>query len=309
MRIETTTTGAAGPYAVETIGLVKRYGATTALGGIDLRVPEQAVYVLVGPNGAGKSTLLRTLLNVVRADAGAVRVTGLEPSARGDEVRARVGYVPEDHAAGPSWLRVGRLLEHYARYFPAWDASYAARLVDALAIRRERKLGGLSKGERRRVQLVLALAHRPPLLLLDEPGDGLDHVARERALELLANHLADSPTTVLVSTHRIYEVERLVDHVGVLEAGRLLMQTTRDELQRRIRRYRADVPESWTAPTLDGAEVLRRGGLGRSIEWTIIGEEAAVAAAFTRSGATVREVATVSLDDAATALLMGRSAA
>jgi hypothetical protein len=95
----------------------------------------------------------------------------------------------------------------------------------------------------------------------------------------------------------------------VLDGGRLLMQTTRDDLQRRIRRYRADVPESWSPPPLDGAEVLRRGGLGRSIDWTIIGDEAAVGGALARSGATLREAATLSLDDAATALLIGRSAA
>ena len=296
-----------GPFAVETTGLVKRYGAATALAGVDLRVSDQAVYVLVGANGAGKSTLLRSILNVVRPDGGSVVVHGIDAGRRGADARSLIGYVPEGHDAGPGWMKVGRLFAYHARYFPAWDAAYADRLVAALSIRRDRKLGSLSKGERRRVQLVLALAHRPPLLLLDEPTDGLDHVARERVLELLTEHLADSPTTMLVSTHRIYEVERLVDHVGVLDRGTLIEQSTREDLQRRLRRYRADVPDAWTAPADGRFDVLRRGGLGRSIEWTVRGAEVDVVAALTQSGAVVRDVAMLPLDDAATALLIGRS--
>jgi len=290
--------------AVETAGLVKRYGSTTALNGVDLRVPEQAVYVLVGPNGAGKSTLLRSLMNVVRTDGGTIVVSGLDARAQGPEVRARIGYVPETHELSHPWMRVGRLFEHFARYYRTWDDAYATHIARVLSIRLDAKCGAMSKGERRRVQLVLALAHRPALLLLDEPGDGLDHVGRERVLELLSGHISDSPTTVLVSTHRIYEVERLVDHVGVLSSGVLVEQTTRDELQRRVRRYRADVPEGWAPPT--GLDVLRRGGLGRSIDWTVVGDERAIAVALTQSGAIVREVASLSLDDAATALLIGR---
>ena len=296
-----------GPFAVETAGLAKRYGATRALENVRLLVPEQAVYVLVGPNGAGKSTLLRSLLNLVRPGAGSIRVHGVDTRTRAAEARALVGYVPEGHDLGHSWLRVHRLFEHRARYYSSWDAEYAKRLMRALAIRPEAKCGALSKGERRRVQLALALAQRPALLLLDEPGDGLDHVARERVLELLTEHLVDHPTTVLVSTHRIYEIERLVDHVGVLDGGTLLGQMTRDALDRRMRRYRADVPDGWSWPDDAAPRVLRRGGLGRSIDWTVWGAESEVVALLRASGATVREVASVTLDDAATALLLGRA--
>ena len=302
----TQTTTTASPWALETTGLVKRYGGATALDGVDLCVPEQAVYVLVGPNGAGKSTLLRTLMNVARPDAGSVRVQGLDARANGAAVRASIGYVPETQELPHPGLRVGRLLQEHAVYYPAWDAAYASRIASALGVRLDAKAGALSKGERRRVQILLALAHRPPVLLFDEPGDGLDHVGRERVLELLTEHLADSPATLLVSTHRIYEIERLVDHVGVLAGGVLLEQTTRDSLSQRLRRYRADVPVSWQSP--ESLDVLRRGAMGRSIDWTIRGDERAITAALTASGATVREVASLSLDDAATALLMAGDA-
>ncbi len=297
-----------GPFAVATEGVVKRYKAVTALGGIDLRVPDGAVYVLVGANGAGKSTLMRILMHLIRADAGTVHVLGIDVRRTGAEARAQIGYVPESHDLGHPWLTVGRLLGYHAAFYPAWDHAYAARLVKAFEIEPDRKCGALSKGQGRRVQLVLALAHRPPVLLLDEPGDGLDHVARDRTLSLLTEHLADSPTTVVISTHRIYEFEQLVDHVGVIDAGALIRQATRGQFQRMLRRYRADIPTGWTAPSLVGDTVLRRAALGRQIEWTVWGEERQVIEQLMGSGAVLREVGSLSLDDAAVALLSRKEA-
>ena len=196
-----------GAFAVATRGLRKQFGKEVALRGIDLQVPEGAVYVLVGPNGAGKSTTLKILLDLVRADAGAAEVFGLDPRARGPDVRAQIGYVPERHDWGYGWMRVGRLLEHHAAFYPRWDPQYAAHLARAFELRMDRKFGKLSKGQGRRVQLAMALAHRPPLLLLDEPTDGLDPVMRDETLGLLAEHLAETPTTVLISTHLVHEIE------------------------------------------------------------------------------------------------------
>ncbi|MCY4571909.1 MAG: ABC transporter ATP-binding protein [Gemmatimonadetes bacterium] len=297
-----------GPFAVTTRGLAKRFGSVRALDGLDLQVPEGAVYVLVGPNGAGKSTLIRTLMGLVSYQGGAVDVLGRDPADRGAEVRAGVGYVPEDHRLGYAWMTVGRLLEHQAVYYPSWDAEYARRLRERYEIDPGRKCHTLSKGQSRRVQLVVALAHRPPLLLLDEPTDGLDHVVRDETLSILSEHLADSPTTVVISTHRVYEVEPLVDHVGVLSEGRLLGQLPRDELQGRLLRYWADVPEAWREPGELAGRVVRRSGAGRAIEWTVWGDRDAVARGLSRAGAAVREVAPLSVDEAAVALLSGREA-
>ncbi len=296
-----------GPFAVRTEALVKRFGPVAALDGVAVRVPEHAVYVLVGPNGAGKSTLLRTLIDVVCRDAGDVDVLGLDPAVRGAEIRARVGYVSESHTLGYSWMTVGRLMRQHAVYYSSWDAPYAARLAKAYEVDATKKCGSLSKGQSRRVQLLLALAHRPPLLLLDEPTDGLDHVIRDETLALLSEHLADSPTTVLISTHRVHEVERLVDHVGVLRGGRLVGQLPREALLRQLRRYWVDVPDGWSAtPALSG-RVVRRVDGGRDIELTVWGEEERVIQEFAQAGASVRDVASLSIDDAATALLSRRT--
>ena len=297
-----------GPHAVTARGVVKRFGPIAALDGPDLQVPEGSVYVLVGPNGAGKSTLLRILMGLLSRDEGTLAVFGADPSEDGASIRAAIGYVPEGQDLGYPWMTVGRLLEHHRAYFGTWDAAYARRLIEAFDVDLGRPCRALSKGERRRVQLILAMAHRPPLLLLDEPTDGLDHVVRDTALALLSEHLSDRPTTVLMSTHRVYEVERLIDTVGVLSKGRLLGQFTRATMDEHLLRYWTDVPPDWDEAQPVDAEVIRRTRGRREVEWVAWGPRDQVAAAIARTGAEIRDVTPVSIDDAATALLSHREA-
>ena len=292
-----------GDYAVATHGLSKRYGRESALDQVDLRVPEGAVYVLVGVNGAGKSTLFKVMMNLERPDAGTAEVFGLDTGRDGPYVRAQVGYVPERQDAPYRSMTCAGLLRHAAVFYPAWDHTYADQLVRALGVRPERKLGGQSKGETRRLQLVLALAHRPALLLLDEPTEGLDPVVRRRALALLAEHLADTPTTVLISTHHIHELDSLADHVGVLRQGRLVAQMPRDELQRTVRSYQVEVPDGWEAPRELQPTGLRRSSAGRDVRCTLVGEEREVTRRLAAAGARVRQVSTLALEDAALAFL------
>ena len=297
-----------GGNAVATHRLTKKYGQEIALDGIDLRVPEGSVYVLLGGNGAGKSTALKLLLNLERPDAGTSTVLGLDTASSGPRVRAQIGYVPERHEVGYPWMTGDRLLRHVAAYYPTWDHAYAAELTKVLELRLDRKVSTLSKGDTRRLQLALALAHRPPLLLLDEPTDGLDPVVRKRVLGLLTEHLADSPTTMLVTTHHIHEMDSLAEHVGVLRGGRLAAQLRRDELQQTVRRYRIELPENWEVPGDLAVAGSRRHRGAREVQWTVVGDEREIRERLTISGASVRDVSTLPLEEAALALIPDEAA-
>lgn len=290
------------PPAVQVIGLTLRFGKRLALDGVDLTVPQGAVYLLAGANGAGKTTLLGTLLNARRNYEGQVRVFDLDPQTDGPICRANIGHVPEGTEFGYRWMRIGELLAHHAEYHPTWDPQYADRLVKLLEIQLDYRLGQLSKGQARRVQLMLALAHRPPMLLLDEPTDGLDPVVRDEVLGLVSEHLADTGCTVLVSTHLVSELDRLADHVGVIKEGRLVAQLSRDALAERLRVYVADGPEGWDGPD-DQTGVLKQSRLGRQIQWTVWGTEAEVRNRIEHSGGLVREVTALTLTDAVVTLM------
>ncbi|QIL01777.1 ABC transporter ATP-binding protein [Sphingomonas sinipercae] len=293
-----------GLNAVETHGLSRRYGSEQALRDVDLTVPAGSAYLLSGTNGAGKSTLLRILLNLDRPNVGSASVLGLDSQRDGPLVRASTGYMSEEIEPGYRWMRIRQLLDHRASYFSTWDHDYAARLVKTLGVRTDRIVGDLSKGQARRVQLIAALAHRPQLLLLDEPTDGFDPIIRDTVLELLAAHFADTGCTLLISTHLAGEVDRLVDHVGVLHSGRLIAQGQRDEVAGSIRRYEVDVPQSWSPSEDLEALVLRWDrGLGRSRMFTTRAPEAAVEAALSRAGAGVRGVTGLTLADSILILL------
>jgi ABC-2 type transport system ATP-binding protein len=289
--------------AVTTHRLSMRYGRQTALTDVDLRVPDGAVYVLIGENGAGKSTAMKVLLNLERPDSGRAEVFGLDTAADGPRVRAQIGYIPERPEPSHGWMTCGRLIQHVAVHYPAWDRAYAEHLIRSFGVRLERKVGTLSKGELRRLQFVLALAHRPPLLLFDEPTDGLDPVARKRTLAQLADHLADTQTTILIATHHVQEVEGLVDHIGVLREGRLVAQMSRDELRTTVLRYRVEVPERWQPPAELRVASLRRSHAGREAQWTLVGERDDVTARLQAAGAAVRDVTPLTLEDAALAFL------
>jgi len=289
--------------AVATHGLHKYYRRNRALERLDLTVPAGAVYLLVGPNGSGKTTTMKILLDLARADEGSTTVFGLSPISDGPLVRAQIGYVPEGRIPGYEWMRIDHLLTHHAVYYPSWDEEYARSLIAALEIDLKKKFQKLSKGEARRVQLVMALAHRPPLLLLDEPMDGLDPVVRDRVIEILATHLAETPTTVLASTHHIQELEKLADHLGVIREGILLAQSDTTTLHTRLKRYRIEASSDWTAPESLAAAIVRRNGSGPELALDIWGEEAAVTADLAGSGSTVRQVAALNLEETAISLL------
>src|SRR5438034_5237782 len=147
--------------------LTRRFGATTALDSVSLELPRGAVYGLVGANGAGKTTLIKHMLGLLRAESGSVRVFGLDPVAEPVAVLSRIGYLSEENDL-PGWMRVDELLRYSRAFYPKWDDAYAEELRQTFALDPAAKIKDLSRGQRARAGLLIALAHRPELLVLDE---------------------------------------------------------------------------------------------------------------------------------------------
>ena len=212
-------------------GLTRRFGNAIALDGVSLELPSGAVYGLVGANGAGKTTLIRHLLGLLRADTGAVRVFDLDPVQDPVAVLSRIGYLSEENDL-PGWMRVDELVQYTRAFYPAWDDAYAEELRHAFALDPGARIRTLSKGEKARAGLLVALAHRPELLILDEPSSGLDPIARRDILGAVLRTIAHEGRTVLFSSHLLDEVEEVADHVTMISHGRIVLSGTLDDLKR-----------------------------------------------------------------------------
>ncbi|OGU04016.1 MAG: ABC transporter ATP-binding protein, partial [Gemmatimonadetes bacterium RBG_16_66_8] len=207
---------------VSVLELTRRFGATTALDSVSLSLPRGAVYGLVGANGAGKTTLIKHILGLYRAEAGSVRVFGLDPVADPVGVLSRIGYLSEERDL-PGWMRVDELLRYSRAFYASWDDGYAEELRRTFDLDANAKIQTLSRGQKARTGLLVALAHRPELLLLDEPSSGLDPVVRRDILDAVLRTIADEGRTVLFSSHLLDEVERVADHVTMISHGRIVL--------------------------------------------------------------------------------------
>jgi ABC-2 type transport system ATP-binding protein len=251
---------------IEIRNLSRSFGRQRALDDVSLALARGTVFGLVGENGAGKTTLLRHVLGLLVPDDGRVRVFGLDPVAEPVEVLRRIGYLSEDRDQ-PEWMRVGQLLSYTAAFFRDWDHAFERELTDTFELTRTQRVRSLSRGQRARLGLVLAVAHRPELLLLDEPSSGLDPVVRRDILGAIVRTVADEGRTVLFSSHLLDEVQRVSDHVAMLHAGKVVLDAPLDDVlvghHRLVVRFESP-PQR--APLLPGA--LSCVGEGR--DWTFV---------------------------------------
>ncbi|MBX5436845.1 MAG: ABC transporter ATP-binding protein [Alicyclobacillaceae bacterium] len=217
------------PPAVRCEGLTKQYGSKRALDGLTLEVPQGRVVGVLGPNGAGKSTLFRVLAGLVQPDAGRVEVAGQLPGWR---TNRQIAYLP-DRAR---WYRehtVRDAFRYAEQFLLGFQPEQALELAAWMQLDLDLRAGDMSRGQEARLMLILCIARRVPVILLDEPFAGIDAVSRARITEGLVARIGGGETTVLVSTHELAEVEALFDHAVFLNAGRVLMQGPADELRRR----------------------------------------------------------------------------
>jgi ABC-2 type transport system ATP-binding protein len=242
------------PPAVALRGLTKRYGTVEALRGLDLTVEPGRVYGFLGRNGAGKSTALRIIMGITQPTDGEVWLFGRLQSGEDPAARRRIGYVAQEQSFY-GWMTPRRMGEFVRGFYPTWEDAEFDRLLTLLDVPRDRRIETFSGGTHAKLALALALAHRPELLVLDEPTAGMDAVARREFIELVQAQARRSGRTTLFSSHLIDEVELAADMLGIVDGGRMLWQGPTAELQSRVRCLRYRGPRELAPPLPEVLEV------------------------------------------------------
>ena len=237
--------------------VTKRYKHQLALDKVSLEAESGKVFALLGENGAGKTTSLRILLGLTQPDSGTAHVLGLDSQQQGQEIRRRVGYVPEQPTLY-EWMTVAEIGWFTSGFYPPGFLEKYRQLVQGFGLPEDRKLKHLSKGMRAKVALLLAMAHEPELLVLDEPTSGLDSMVRREFLESMVD-VAATGRTVLLSSHQIDEVERVADVVAILKHGKLVLCEPLDELKKDVCELTIALKNgSPAAPEVPGAVIQRK---------------------------------------------------
>ena len=218
--------------AIRTECLKKSFGKTVAVNGVDLAVPEGAIYALVGANGAGKTTLIKLLMNILHPTAGNAEVLGMASTKLAGKAFTRIGYVSENQEL-PDGMTVGGMLDYFRGFYPLWDCDLEKQLIRQLDLPLDRKLKHLSRGMKMKAAFASSLAYRPALIVLDEPFSGLDPLVRDELIEGLIERAPE--TTIFLSSHDLAEIESFSSHVGYLDQGRLLFSEEMTVLGSRFR--------------------------------------------------------------------------
>ncbi len=231
------------PFAIQAENLTKTFRPNVvAVSGLDLAVKPGSVYGLMGRNGAGKTTALRLLTGLLTPDQGTARILGAELREAPAAARARVCYAAQSQQL-PGWMTVDEICRYTASFYERWDWDLSRRLAKDWGLPRNRAIRTLSGGQQRRAALLLAFAPRPEVLILDEPAGGLDPIARRELVDELINVLTRGEScTVLVSTHLVADLERIADHIGILDRGRLILDARLDQIQTQMQRVQIIFP-------------------------------------------------------------------
>jgi ABC-2 type transport system ATP-binding protein len=279
--------------AIEVKGVAKAY-RFFALSDVNLTLPCGQIMGLVGPNGAGKSTLIRILMSLTHQDQGQVRVLGHSMPEEQVAAKWQVGYVSDDMRLY-GFGTLGWHMRFVASIYPGWDAPYAQTLLKRFNLRTEQQIRHLSHGERAKATLLLMLARRPRLLLLDEPTTGLDPVARHELLVELMDVLRDERRAILFSSHNTQDVEQISDQITFIDRGRIIDSSDKETFIERWRRLKLEVPAGVTLPSVAGVVDLDVSGRLATVTTHAHSDE--LERAYVNAGATIHEVQRMTLEE------------
>ncbi|ABM01776.1 ABC transporter, ATP-binding protein [Shewanella amazonensis SB2B] len=255
-----------GPL-LEIRGLKKRFGDKTALNGVDLTLESGMVVGLLGENGAGKSTLMRCILGLIDADEGEICTLGQAPSTLSASTKARIGYVPQQHY-GYEGFSVERALSLHASFYPDWDPKLEQSWMKRFGLDPKAQVNRLSVGQRQSLAIIMAMAYRPSLLVLDEPVASLDPSARRRFMGDLFELALESGSAVIFSSHITSDLERVASHVALLKDGQLLIMGELDAVRESVRLLTlaegSQLPDAYRVLGRQGNRVLVDGFRGES---------------------------------------------
>lgn len=222
--------------AIKIEGLHFSYGKKHVLKGLDLEVPTGSIFGFLGRNGTGKTTTIKTLLGLQKPQAGKCTIAGLDCVNDTLEVRRRIGFMAEDQQMY-GWMKVGRIIKWVGGFYPNWDYKFSDELVDVLRLSKNTKVKALSKGQNSSLALLLALGHHPDIVILDDPTLGLDPIARKDFLRHVIDLLQSNGVTVFFSSHLLYEIEPVADHIAILENGIIIKTAKTESLRESVRKF------------------------------------------------------------------------
>ncbi|MGA8594174.1 MAG: ABC transporter ATP-binding protein [Bryobacteraceae bacterium] len=279
--------------SIDLSGVGKKYRYFT-LENIDLKLPRGEIMGLIGANGAGKSTTIRILMGLVHQDSGDVRVLGHAMPAEQVAAKWDIGFASEDMRLYDS-MTLGWHMSFIQSIYPNWDAAYAQLLLKRFGLRADQKVRGLSHGQRVKATLLLVLARKPRLLVLDEPTTGLDPVARHEVLRELTNVMADEGRSILFSSHNTQDVEQISDQITFIDRGRIIDSMDKEMYLDRWRRLRLEVPLGIELPALPGIiEVRQQGRLAVATANAFVPD---LANAYEGTGARVQCIENMTLEE------------
>ena len=287
-------------YAIETRDLVYRASKHFMLRNLNLKIPVGSIYGFLGPNGAGKTTTIRVLLGLLRPQGGLVHVLDGTMPGEAPRLLARIGYVPEQPHVDPTFT-VSEMLRFQAAFYKTWDNARAAELLLQFRLDGNHAIGRLSKGQKAKLLILLALAQRGELLVLDEPTDGLDPVVRRDILAALVEYVSQHRATILISSHLVHELERICDWVGIVDEGRLIAQMPMAKLKDGTKRLRVRGAPAAVVET--PFTLLARQANGTGETWVVRDWSPDMTSYFSSIGALLDDVIDLDLEDGFVELL------